>query len=67
MKRFCLLEISWVDGGPLIDILSIEHENVFHSLFCINVCWTQVYIELLGLVIVDTFPDEDGDEEDGSK
>jgi len=47
-----------MDGGPLIDICSIERNNredETHSLLAINVSLLHIYIEFFGVVIINSF------------
>lgn len=57
--RFSIIEIGWVDMGPIIDLLSIEVRGISHSLFCLGFRPFDIYLEVFGIVLLDTYPDED--------
>lgn len=62
MKRFSLIEIGWCDGGPIIDLLSFGADGEF-SVFCLNATISppRAYLEILGIVLFDNYPDDEGD------
>jgi len=58
ITRFCFIEISLVDGGPLIDFCSIErnyNEDETNSLLCINLSLLNIYIEIFGVVLINSY------------
>jgi len=61
ITRICLIEISLVDGGPMIDILNIERgddKEESNSLLCVNISYRVIYIEIYGHVYVNwSIPD----------
>ena len=60
--QICLLELSIKDGGPFVDLLSFsldKEEDIFYSLLCIRLCAIGIYLEFFGIILIDTFPDDD--------
>jgi len=56
--RFSIIELGWLDGGPFLDIGAVYHtEELSSSLLCINFNFFSLYLEILGKVLVDTFPE----------
>lgn len=59
---FNIFSVAWADGGPFIDVLSLEDKDgVFHSVFSFNMSLVPLcfYLEIFGLVFLDTYPDEE--------
>ena len=51
------IQISTENNGILIDLLSLEIAEQYHSVFCLNFTLTppDIYIELFGFVLIDTY------------
>ena len=56
---FNILQIGFELGGPIIDIFSFEEDGIIHSLLCINISFSGIYLEIFGSVLIDTFEDEE--------
>lgn len=63
MKDPTLIMLGWEDGGPIVDIISMEFMRQRHSLFCINLTFIPMglFIEFFGIVLIDTYNEDIND------
>ena len=55
--NFTLLGIGFESGGPIIEVMSIISEESVYSFFCLNISFSGIFLEVFGIVLLDTFED----------